>query len=68
MSTKKKILKTIEEDTEQVELDLPDKIFMELAMKAHKQNITLNALVKKLLCHYITELVPDDEVLEKKEQ
>jgi predicted HicB family RNase H-like nuclease len=49
---KKKILEKIEA-TEQIELDLPDPIFMALAMKAHQQGITLNKLVQNLLGEYI---------------
>jgi len=40
-------------DTVNVEIDLPDDVFIELARMAHEQNITLNQLCVNILQAYV---------------
>ena len=38
-----------EKKYEQIEVELPDKLFMDLALLAHEQNITFNQLCEKII-------------------
>lgn len=40
-------------DTVEVQVDIPDDVFMELARAAHEKNITLNELVCQILQEYV---------------
>jgi len=51
----------MEENLENIELDLPVDELFELMLMAHKEDITLNKLVEKILKQYIEERPGCDE-------
>ena len=53
-----------EQNYEEIDLDLPDDIILDLAMQAHEQNITLNKHINNVL----SKVLEDENFLESLKQ
>jgi len=54
-----------EKDAEIVLMDFPDEQLLHLCMQAHKQDVTLNQYINKILKDYINNLEEDDKQIKE---
>ena len=54
-----------EKDAEIVLMDFPDEQLLELCLRAHKQDVTLNQYINKILKDYINNLEEDDKQIKE---